>query len=230
MVSAMSTAVVTGASRGIGLALCRALLERKMRVIAACRRKSPDLERLGREHSSLRIVEGVDVATVGGPETLAAAVGSDAVDLLVNNAGILCWGDTLEAPKYDEILQQFEVNAVGPLRVTSALRKNLGPGSKAAFITSRMGSIADNGSGGHYGYRMSKAALNIAAVSIARDLAEQGVAVVVLHPGMVKTEMIGMQGEFTPAEAAAGLLARIDELTLETTGKFFHQNGQELPW
>jgi len=93
-----------------------------------------------------------------------------------------------------------------------------------------MGSVGDNGSGGHYGYRMSKAAMNIAAVSVARDLAPRGVAVAVLHPGMVSTDMIGGRGQISPEAAAQGLLARIDELTLENSGSFWHQNGEILPW
>ena len=230
----MTIAVITGANRGIGLGLTKALLAKGMEVVAACRTASDELKALGSDRfegsDRLEIVEGVDVATAGGVETLAKTLGDRKIDLLVNNAGILCWGDSLDSPQFEDISRQFEVNAVGPLRVTSALKKNLKKGAKAAFITSRMGSIADNTSGGNYGYRMSKAALNMAAMSIARDLQSEGVAVAILHPGMVKTEMIGMRGEYTPDEAAAGLLARIEELTLESSGKFHHQNGEELPW
>lgn len=221
----MTTSVVTGANRGIGLALVSALAARGDQVIAACRSGSEELRRLGVE-----VVEGVDVATAEGVQQLCNAVGSRAVDLLINNAGILVWGDQLENPRYEQMLEQFTVNAVGPLRVTAGLRGNLRPGSKLAFITSRMGSIGDNGSGGAYGYRMSKAALNIAAVSIARDLHKDGVAVAVLHPGMVSTAMINYKGQGEPDQAAAGLLARIDDLTLETSGGFWHANGEALPW
>jgi NAD(P)-dependent dehydrogenase (short-subunit alcohol dehydrogenase family) len=99
-----------------------------------------------------------------------------------------------------------------------------------AFITSRMGSIADNSSGGAYGYRMSKAALNMAGKSLAEDLKSDGIAVAILHPGMVKTDMIRGHGQVEPADAAAGLLSRIEALTLATTGGFWHQNGESLPW
>ncbi len=126
--------------------------------------------------------------------------------------------------------RQFEVNSLGPLRVTAALRGNFGEGSKVAIITSRMGSIADNTSGGRYGYRMSKTAVNMAGRSLAQDLREAGVAVVILHPGFVRTDMTGGQGLIDAPESAAGLIARIDELTLETSGSFRHTNGEDLPW
>jgi len=221
----MSLSIVTGANRGIGLALAKELKKRGAQVVATCRSTSPELEALGVE-----VVAGVDVSEAEGVAKLVAKVGDRKIDLLINNAGILVWGDSFDKPDFAGMTKQFEVNAVGPVRVTSALRNNLSPVCKLAFITSRMGSIEDNGSGGHYGYRMSKAALNIAAVSVARDLEPQGVPVIILHPGMVKTDMIGGRGQVEPEEAARGLLGRIDELTLERSGAFFHQNGESLPW
>lgn len=221
----MTISIVTGANRGIGLALVAELSKRGAVVLAACRKSSPELAALGVE-----IVEGVDVNSEDGVALLVEAVQGRKIELLINNAGILLWGDSLEEPNFTGMTQQFEVNAVGPIRVTSALKSQFIASTKLAFVTSRMGSIADNGSGGHYGYRMSKAALNIAAVSIARDLKPQGIPVVILHPGMVKTDMIGGRGQVEPEEAAHGLLARIDGLTLEQSGAFFHQNGEELPW
>jgi NAD(P)-dependent dehydrogenase (short-subunit alcohol dehydrogenase family) len=221
----MPTALVTGANRGIGLALTRALLQRKYTVIAACRTPSDALLASGAE-----VVSGIDVSNSDAIDRLATAVGQRPIDLLINNAGILVWGDRLESLNVDGIRQQFEVNALGPLLVTAALRNNLKRGAKVALITSRMGSIEDNGSGGAYGYRLSKAALNMVGKSLAVDLAPAGVAVAILHPGMVKTEMIGNEGQFTPEEAASGLLQRIDDLEQETSGGFWHQNGERLPW
>ncbi len=221
----MALSIVTGSNRGIGLSLVRLLAQRGKEVVAACRSSSSELDALG-----VQVVTGVDVATEEGPQKLSAAVGDRPVELLINNAGILIWGDNFESPNYEGMTRQFEVNAVGPLRITHALQKNLTSGAKLAFITSRMGSIGDNGSGGHYGYRMSKAALNMAAVSLARDLEQREVAVAILHPGMVSTDMIQHAGQVEPDEAAQGLLARIEELTLKTSGGFWHQNGQQLPW
>ena len=220
----MPLAVVTGANRGIGLALCAELKRREFHVVAACRASSKELDALGVE-----VVAGVDVATDAGIAALVAAVGARSVDLLVNNAGILL----REAPgalDLEGIRKQFEVNALAPLRVTSALRDRLPKGSKVALVTSRMGSIDDNTSGGQYGYRMSKAALNMAGKSLSVDLAPRGVSVVILHPGMVKTDMIRGAGQVEPDEAARGLLARVDELTPQTSGGFWHANGQRLPW
>lgn len=221
----MTFAIVTGANKGIGLALTQALRARGAEVLAACRSTSDALARTGAE-----VVTGVDVASEDGLTTLVRAVGSRTIDLYIHNAGILVWGDALGALDVEGIRRQFEVNALGPLRLTDALRQNLVSGSKLALITSRMGSIDDNGSGGRYGYRMSKAALNMAGKSLAMDLRGRGVAVALLHPGMVKTDMVGGGGQVEPEDAARGLLARIDELTLETTGGFWHANGERLPW
>ena len=225
MRSGMTLSIVTGGNRGIGLALVELLKQRGDTVIATCRQRSRELDALGAE-----VVEGVDVTRPADVQRLVDHVGSRNVDLLVNNAGILVWGDTLAELNFEGLQQQWEVNAVAPLRITAALRGRLGKGSMVALITSRMGSIDDNGSGGFYGYRMSKAALNMAGKSLAVDLKPAGVAVVILHPGMVKTDMVGSHGQVEPLDAARGLLARIDETTLENTGSFFHANGQKLPW
>ena len=126
--------------------------------------------------------------------------------------------------------RQFEINAIGPLRVSAALLENLKPGAKIGMVTSRMGSVTDNGSGSHYAYRMSKAALNIAGVSLAKDLAPRGIAVALLHPGWVRTRMTGHNGLIDADESARGLIARMDELTMESSGNFWHTNGDLLPW
>jgi NAD(P)-dependent dehydrogenase (short-subunit alcohol dehydrogenase family) len=225
MPSGMPLSIVTGANKGIGLAVTAELKRRGHSVIATCRTSSPALEKVGVE-----IVRDVDVATDRGVAALVAAVGARSVDWLVNNAGIYVQGDRLGELNLDGIRKQFEVNALAPLRVTDALRDRLGNGAKVALVTSRMGSIDDNTSGGAYGYRMSKAALNMAGKSLAVDLKPRGVAVAILHPGMVKTDMIGRHGQVEPEDAARDLVTRIEELTLETSGTFWHIKGQKLPW
>lgn len=225
MARGMALAVVTGANRGIGLALVELLKQREADVIGVCRESSPELARLGAE-----IVDAVDVTDDRGIERVVRAVGGREIQLLVNNAGIMHFPETLDQLDPSAIRLQFEVNALAPLRITAALRGRLARGSKVGLVTSRMGSIDDNGSGGAYGYRMSKAALNMAGKSLAVDLKPSGVAVAILHPGMVRTRMTGSHGQVEPLDAARGLLARLDELTLETSGGFWHANGQRLPW
>ncbi|MDX1528651.1 MAG: SDR family oxidoreductase, partial [Gammaproteobacteria bacterium] len=184
----MSTFLVTGGNRGIGLELCRQLSARGDQVIAACRKTSDALEETGAE-----IHEGIEVTDDASVRRLSKALDGRVLDVLINCAGILT-RETIEDLNVEQIRNQFEVNAIGPLRVTAALLPNLKKGSKVAIITSRMGSIEDNTSGGRYGYRMSKAAVNMAGRSLAWDLKDKGIAVVLLHPGMVATEMTGRQG------------------------------------
>lgn len=220
----MSTALITGANRGIGLELCRQLAQRGTDVIAVCRATSSELKALG-----VRVEAGIDISDPKSIAELARRVASDKLDDLIANAGILR-GDSLEHLEFDRILEQFNVNALGALRTVHALLPSLNRGARVALITSRMGSIADNTSGGYYGYRMSKAALNAAGVSLAHDLRPRGVAVAILHPGYVRTDMTGNSGGVEPRDAAAQLLARIDALTLSSSGHFWHANGETLPW
>jgi len=223
----MAVAVVTGANRGIGLELVRQLKDRGANVVAVCRKSSPELDALA--NGGVRVEAGVDVADSLAWPDLGKRFARDDIALLINNAGILR-SDSLADAGEDEVREQIEVNAIAPLFVTQALSPRLAKGAKVALITSRMGSIADNGSGGAYGYRMSKAALNAAGASLAIDLRPREVAVAILHPGYVRTDMTGHSGHVDASQAAQMLLARIDELTLGTTGRFLHANGQTLPW
>ncbi len=218
----MSTYLVTGANRGIGLELCRCLQARGETVIAVCRQNSPKLDGLG-----VQVVTGIDVGSDAAVASLANNLQGVNIDVLINNAGVLAT-DSLENLNLEGMRRQFEINSLGPLRVTAALLPQIPPGGKVAIITSRMGSIADNTSGGYYGYRMSKAAANMVGMSLARDLKYRQIAVAVLHPGLVNTGMTNTG--IPPAQAAAGLIARIDELNLENTGTFWHANGEILPW
>ena len=216
--------VITGANRGIGLALCKHFVERGEEVIAVCRRSSDELSAL-----AVQVIEGIDVSQPDSIGELAEQLNGKPIDILINNAGILR-SMSLNTLDYEQIFAQFEINAVAPLRVVEALLKNLSAGSKIAMITSRMGSIEDNTSGGTYGYRMSKTALNAAGKSLAVDLKPKGIAVALLHPGYVQTEMVNYGGEISPELAASRLVDRIDELNLDNSGSFWHSNGQLLPW
>lgn len=220
----MSVSVVTGANRGIGLALVRQLCWRGAAVVAVCRQTSPALQALG-----VRVETGIDIAEPQSWAALAARLAQDDVELLVHNAGIARF-DSLADTTPADALAQFQVNALAPLFLTRALLPRMRPGAKVALVSSRMGSIGDNGSGGFYGYRMSKAALNAAGVSLAHDLKPAGIAVVILHPGAVRTDMTGGQGAIDADASARGLLQRIDELELQATGRFLHANGAVLPW
>ena len=219
----MARILITGANRGIGLELARQLQARGDEVIAGCRSPSPELQALGVE-----VVDGIDVADDGSVASLAEAVGDRPLDVLINNAGILT-SESLDDLDLDRIRTQFEVNTLGPLRVTKALLPRLGRGAKVAIISSWMGSLAENTSGGSYGYRISKCAVNMAGLNLAHDLRPKGVAVLLLHPGYVHTDMTGA-GTIGPVDAARGLIARIDALTLDNTGAFWHAEGHELPW
>ena len=219
----MSTILVTGCNRGIGYQLCKQLQQRGDEVIGICRTESDDIRELG-----IRLVSGIDVGKDQSIPLLREALGDQKIDVLINNAGILR-NDTLGELNYEEMTEQFRVNTLGPLRVTEALLENLGEGSKVAIVTSRVGSIADNTSGGYYGYRASKTAVNQIGKNLTLDLKSRGISVGLLHPGLVATEMTGGQG-VTPAVSAAGLIARIDELNTENSGGFWHAEGYELPW
>ena len=226
----MKTFLVTGADRGIGEALCVELAARGDRIIAACLGDSSSLRARG-----IRVEGGVDVTSDSAVAGLAERLGEEPLDVLLHVAGVVHGGD-LGGFDFSRFRHEYEVNALGPLRVTQALLPRLGSGAKVAIVTSRVGSLGENFAGGLYGYRMSKAAANMAGICLARDLAKRGIAVVCLHPGSVATAMTrgfegGVAGKLIePAEAARGLFARIDELTLETTGTFRHANGEALPW
>jgi len=222
-------ALITGANRGIGLELCRLYVDLGYEVVAVCRESSDEVEDVADQ-----VISGVDLThddAIGNVvQVLNMTLGEDAqIDVLINNAGVFN-NETLEDMNFDTIRTQFEVNAIAPLKVSHAMIPFLKEGSKVANITSRMGSVEDNGSGAYYGYRASKAALNAMGKSLAIDLKGKGVAVAMLHPGFVQTRMVGFNGDITAQQAATGIAKRIEELTLDTTGGFWHSNGESLPW
>ncbi len=221
----MATFLITGSNRGIGLEFCRQLQARGDEVIAVCRESSQELQDLG-----VRIEPGLDQTEEGMPEELLRRLEGQRLDGVILNAGILN-SIGLDQLDPDAIRRQFEVNALAPLLLAQALIALMPAGSKLSLMSSRMASMDDNTSGGSYGYRMSKAALNSAGKSLAFDLKPRGVAVAILHPGLVRTRMIRFNPNgISPETAVRGLLERIDALSMETTGTFWHANGEILPW
>jgi NAD(P)-dependent dehydrogenase (short-subunit alcohol dehydrogenase family) len=164
----MTTTLVTGCNRGIGLQLVKQLHERGDDVIGVCRQASEDLRKLG-----IRVIDGIDVSAGDSVELLKAKLGNERLDILINNAGILRH-DSFGALDYDSMLEQYRVNALGPLRVTEALVDNLAEDAKVAIVTSRVGSIEDNGSGGNWGYRASKTAVNMIGTNLMHELKPRG--------------------------------------------------------
>lgn len=239
----MATYLVTGTNRGIGFEYCKQLLERGDEVIAVCRHSSPELDSLGKSddgkfNNRLRIEAGIDIGDDGAIATLAQSIPNQSIDVLINNAGIYR-ASNLNNLNVAGIREQFEINAIAPLKFTQALLPKLNTSqpsnpagiAKVAIMTSRMGSIEDNTSGGSYGYRLSKVAVSMAGKSLSHDLKPEGIAVAILHPGLVSTGMTNFNPSgISPAESVKGLLARIDALSLENTGTFWHTNGEVLPW
>ena len=216
--------VVTGANRGIGLSFCKYFSNLGHNVYGVCRNSSLDLE-----EAASTIIDNIDVSNSSDCKLLFEKLSGVKVDLLINNAGIL-QNEILGEIDFDSIEKQFQVNTLGALRITEGLINNFSNNAKIAMITSRMGSIADNGSGGRYGYRISKAALNAASKSLAIDLKPKGISVGIFHPGLVGTDMIGGNGDISPDEAAKRIIGLIDDLNLENSGTFWHSNGEILPW
>lgn len=216
--------VITGANRGIGLSLAKQFKQAGFTVTAVCRNTSDAIKA-----TADRVIEGIDVASETSVVSLASLLAEQPIDILVCNAGVLR-DEGLGYLDLDSIRLQYEVNAIAPLNLVDKLRDNLNHGGKVALITSRMGSIADNSSGGRYGYRMSKAALNTAGMSMSHDLSDKQVAVGIYHPGYVQTDMVGGRGDISADEAASRLTQLILELTMDESGVFRHSNGQVLPW
>lgn len=231
------TVLVTGANRGIGLEFVKQWLARGAHVIATARDpgNATELQALldqfgqaGPGGEQLRIMQ-LDIGDERSVELLDSALGSTRLDLLINNAGVLSV-ETLDGIDFNSILEQFKINALGALRVTAALLGNLRDGARVVNMTSRMGSIDDNTSGGYYGYRMSKAALNMATRSLAVDLKGRGIIVIAMHPGMVQTDMTRGYGMLSPTESVSGMIEVIERLRLDQSGLFLHYQGTALPW
>lgn len=227
----MPTAMVTGANRGIGLEFARQYADAGWSVIATCRH--PD------GADALKALAGdvmVQAMDVGDPDSIRAAkvsIGDAPIDVLVNNAGLLGGRDqAFGTTDYDTMAEVLRVNVIGPLAVAEAFVGNLeaGTGRRLATVSSRIGSIAENGSGGRYIYRPSKAGVNAVMKSVAIDLADKGIRVAILHPGHVRTDMGGPKAPVSPEDSVRGMRAVIDALTPETSGHFFNYDGTEIAW
>ena len=221
----MSTFLITGSNRGIGLELCKQIIARGDEVIATCRKSSSELKNLG-----VRIEEEIDISSEDSITNLKQKLLGVELDCLIHNAGIYEF-NSIDDLDLQSIIRQFVVNALSPLSMTKSMKSLLKKSSKIAFITSRMGSIGDNSSGSSYGYRMSKVALSMAAKSLSIDLLKEEIYVAILHPGLVSTRMTGFtKYGISTEESATGLLKRIDSLNKNNTGTFWHTNGEILPW
>ncbi len=216
--------VIIGSNRGIGLELTKQFKSKGHSVLAVCRNSSKELESVGCE-----ILKGIDVSKDSDLLTLKNHLRGQKIDLLVHNAGIMR-RNSLNFLNVKTIEEQFQVNTLGPLKTVSILLSNLGDETKIALITSRMGSIADNTSGGSYGYRISKCALNMAGVSLAHDLRPKNISVALIHPGWVKTDMTNQTGLIDTKTSANGIINVIENLNIKNSGSFWHTNGEELIW
>ena len=222
------TVLVTGANRGLGLEFARQYADAGWQVIGTARdpEEAQELEALG-----VRIMQ-LDVADQQSVDALAAALGDEPIDLLINNAGIFPRVGTLDEIDFDDYERTLAVNTVGPVRVTRALLPNLRRGQlkMVAGLSSNLGSIAENERGNFYGYRESKAGLNMFTKTLAAELGPEGFICVVLTPGWVQTDMGGPNATLTPAESIAGMKAVLDRLTPADNGTFWSYNGSQMPW
>lgn len=237
--SSLNIAVV-GSNRGIGLELTKQLAEAGHNVYAFCRSTSKELSALA-ESSNITVTENFEVTNFKDMKSKLQSLdfskgdyedqdsASKSLDMLLHVSGIL-HSDSLDEINEDHIMEQFRVNALAPVLSVNAFVPFLKEGAKVGLVTSRMGSVTDNTSGGMYGYRMSKSALNMAGKSLSEDLKDYDIAVLLLHPGYVKTDMTGHQGQITPKESAKGLIQIMNEKTSSDTGTFWHVNGEQLPW
>ena len=231
----MKSVLITGANRGIGLEHARRYAERGARVWATARApdEAAELNALALAHRGRFDVLAYDAADQAAPHQLKERLGETPLDLMFANAGAM--GDRRQSfgdVDANAVLSLIQVNALAPLKLAEALADNVAASERKvmAFQTSLMGSIADNGSGGAYAYRLSKVALNMVGRSIANDLRARGVISVLLHPGWVRTRMGGPSGRVSVEDCVAGQQRVLDTLTLGQSGRFFNYDGQELPW
>ncbi|MBA4141708.1 MAG: SDR family oxidoreductase [Nitrosospira sp.] len=233
----MSTVLITGANRGIGLEFSQQYVADGWQVVACTRRpeKSDALNSLAARHPQQISVHALDVADHTQIDQLAASLPHLSIDLLLNNAGVYTGSHAagvFQAPDYETWAYAFLVNTIAPLKMAQAFSPHLSRSTQKiiATISSQMGSIADNNSGGSYMYRSSKAAVNMVVKTLAIDLKTAGAIVVALHPGWVKTDMGGPNALISPTQSVSGMRQVIRRLTPEDSGRFISYNGQMIPW
>ncbi len=224
----MPTYLITGANRGIGLALARHLAERQDIVLGTARDPGAATEAF---EAGVEMLE-LDVVDAGSVDGLAAQVGDRPIDVLINNAGVYNDKAGLEETDLERFAECLRVNVAGPLAVTRVLLPRLEAGGKKLVVnvSSVMGSIAGTRNGGSYGYRASKAALNMVTKTMAVELAPRGIGVVSVHPGWVETDMGGAGASLQPAESAGHIVSTIDGLGATDSGRFMGYAGDDLAW
>lgn len=232
----MKTVLITGANRGIGLEFTRQYALDSWRVLACSRHpeKSDELNKLAAQYPDQIKVYALDVADHVQIERLAQVLAEESIDILVNNAGVYPDSDKsgFGHTDYAEWLQAFRINTMAPLKMAETFATHIARSQQKIIvtITSQMGSVADNGSGGSYLYRSSKAAVNMVVKSLAVDLKPLGVAAVVFHPGWVKTDMGGVNAMISTEQSVSGMRKVIGSLTIADSGKFLAYDGRVIPW
>lgn len=228
----MSTVLITGTNRGIGLELTKQYAEAGWDVLACCRepKTATMLNALAANHSNIHIY-ALDVSNFNQIDALAQQLNHIAIDLLINNAGVYPEGN-LSQSDVENWLNGFMINSIAPLKMAMAFRPHIAKSQlkKLATLSSKMGSIDDNTSGGSYMYRSTKTAVNSVMKSLSIDLREHGIAVVTLHPGWVETDMGGPNALINTQTSVAGLRKVIEHLNLANTGKFIAYDGKEIAW
>ncbi len=226
----MPTVLITGSNRGLGLEYARQYLADGWRVIATCRNldDAPDLASLTGDLTVLAMAVDDDRSILATAEKLDGT----AIDVLICNAGVM--GERQGLGSLDSAVWQqvLRVNIIAPLMVCQAFIEHVARSEqkKMATVSSKMGSIAENASGGQYIYRSSKAGVNAAMVSLALDLTPRGIAVAVMHPGWVRTDMGGPNGLIDPPESIRGMRSVIASLNMDNTGRFWNYDGSDIPW
>lgn len=225
--------LVTGANRGIGLEFVRQYASDGFRVIACCRDplKATELTALAASSEKQVTIQVLDVSDFTQIERLASELKDQAIDLLINNAGFYPHG-SFASTNTDEWHKAFLINTMAPMRMVEAFVEQVAASRlrKIVTLSSKMGSIADNDSGGSYPYRTSKAAVNMVMKNLSIQLKPRGIATCTLHPGWVKTDMGGADAPINVQQSVTGMRAVIQQLSIDSTGRFIAYDGQEIPW